>query len=227
MAVHADIARGTVSELGSTDRRWVDGDAGYAKGDDEERIDWLRVVPFIALHVAVLAVFWVGWSWTAVAVAAGSTDPGVFVTVAVNVGVAVGSTSVAVGLGLAFLQVGVVEQRLPGGQGGQRHRTGLDEGELLGLERQLVLLGHDRDALEKKRKPTFPVAVGPHQGEPAVVFLPVDLEEEAQVEKRPREQLPMTQQQSDEETPETAVAVEIGMQRLELNVEQTDAHERR
>lgn len=40
----------------------------HAAGD--EPIDWLRVLPFIALHLAALGVLWVGWSWIAVAVAA-------------------------------------------------------------------------------------------------------------------------------------------------------------
>ncbi len=34
-------------------------------------VDWYRVIPFIAVHVACLGVIWVGWSWTAVAIAAG------------------------------------------------------------------------------------------------------------------------------------------------------------
>ena len=34
-------------------------------------VDWVRVLPFIAMHGACLAVIWVGWSWTAVGVAAG------------------------------------------------------------------------------------------------------------------------------------------------------------
>ena len=38
---------------------------------DERRVDWLRVIPFIAMHLVCLAVFWVGWSWQAVAVAVG------------------------------------------------------------------------------------------------------------------------------------------------------------
>ncbi len=33
------------------------------------RIEWLRCLPFLLLHVACIAVFWVGWSWTAVAIA--------------------------------------------------------------------------------------------------------------------------------------------------------------
>jgi stearoyl-CoA desaturase (delta-9 desaturase) len=34
------------------------------------RIDWIRAIPFIGMHVGCLAVFAVGWSWLAVAVAA-------------------------------------------------------------------------------------------------------------------------------------------------------------
>ena len=32
-------------------------------------VDWVRVAPFVAMHLACLAVFWVGWSWAAVSVA--------------------------------------------------------------------------------------------------------------------------------------------------------------
>jgi len=38
---------------------------------DTTVVDWFRVIPFIAMHLACLAVFWVGWSWTAVGVAFG------------------------------------------------------------------------------------------------------------------------------------------------------------
>ena len=51
---------------------WFDTTAGSRDESDGSRIDWLRAVPFAALHVACLAVFWVGVSWTAVAVAAAS-----------------------------------------------------------------------------------------------------------------------------------------------------------
>jgi len=34
-------------------------------------VDWVRVLPFLAMHGACLAVIWVGWSWAAVGVAAG------------------------------------------------------------------------------------------------------------------------------------------------------------
>jgi stearoyl-CoA desaturase (delta-9 desaturase) len=53
--------------------QWFDADSGAGHGEQpkqlEERVDWLRCLPFIALHLGCLGVFWVGWSWTAVAVA--------------------------------------------------------------------------------------------------------------------------------------------------------------
>ncbi|MBK8283900.1 MAG: acyl-CoA desaturase [Ahniella sp.] len=52
--------------------RWFDtsSDTPAAEGD-ESRVDWLRVVPFIGLHVtAIVGLFLVGWSWVAVSVAA-------------------------------------------------------------------------------------------------------------------------------------------------------------
>ena len=51
--------------------RWFDTNA-IDNGNDEraERIDWLRVVPFIGLHLACIGVIWVGWSGIALAVAA-------------------------------------------------------------------------------------------------------------------------------------------------------------
>ncbi|GAB6195102.1 acyl-CoA desaturase [Lysobacter xanthus] len=52
-------------------RRWFDTGAGVDTGDAvaSDRPDWLRAVPFIALHVACVAVVWVGTSATAVGVA--------------------------------------------------------------------------------------------------------------------------------------------------------------
>ena len=44
---------------------WFDTSAAASDEGDPDRIDWLRVVPFIALHLACLAVFWVGFSWFA------------------------------------------------------------------------------------------------------------------------------------------------------------------
>jgi stearoyl-CoA desaturase (Delta-9 desaturase) len=37
----------------------------------EESIDWWRVLPFVGLHLALIALYWVGWSPFAVAFAAG------------------------------------------------------------------------------------------------------------------------------------------------------------
>jgi stearoyl-CoA desaturase (delta-9 desaturase) len=48
-------------------RQWVDNDAIPADG---RGIDWLRVAPFFALHLACLGVFWVGVSPAALALAA-------------------------------------------------------------------------------------------------------------------------------------------------------------
>jgi len=38
---------------------------------DTRHVDWVRVAPFIAVHLACFGVLWVGWSAAAVAVAAG------------------------------------------------------------------------------------------------------------------------------------------------------------
>lgn len=56
--------------LGRKLRRWFDtsvGDIDEAKAD---RIDWLRAVPFIALHLTCIGVIWVGVSPIALTVAA-------------------------------------------------------------------------------------------------------------------------------------------------------------
>jgi stearoyl-CoA desaturase (delta-9 desaturase) len=46
--------------------RWFDtGQAVAADPAKLDRIDWLRVLPFIGLHLACLGVFWVGFSWFA------------------------------------------------------------------------------------------------------------------------------------------------------------------
>jgi stearoyl-CoA desaturase (delta-9 desaturase) len=52
--------------------RWFDNEAGdFPEDDGGRKIDWLRTVPFIVLHLACLAVFWVGVSPVAVGVAVG------------------------------------------------------------------------------------------------------------------------------------------------------------
>ncbi|MCX4189439.1 acyl-CoA desaturase [Methylophaga sp. OBS3] len=50
--------------------RWFDNGTAYTPARSGNRqVDWLRIIPFIALHLACLAVFWVGISATAVAIA--------------------------------------------------------------------------------------------------------------------------------------------------------------
>lgn len=54
----------------TTLRRWFDTDAAPADSDNDERVDWLRAVPFVALHMACIGVLWVGVSPVALLVAA-------------------------------------------------------------------------------------------------------------------------------------------------------------
>lgn len=55
--------------------QWIDSD--YAPGGAEamrnepDRVDWMRCIPFIILHLGCFAVIWTGWSATAVWVAFG------------------------------------------------------------------------------------------------------------------------------------------------------------
>jgi len=48
---------------------WFDARALGDGGGDPRRIDWLRQVPFLAIHAGCIAIFWVGTSPIAVAVA--------------------------------------------------------------------------------------------------------------------------------------------------------------
>ena len=53
--------------------RWLDSWAAAPddSASDTRSIDWLRVLPFLALHLCCLFVLRVGWSWTAVGLAFG------------------------------------------------------------------------------------------------------------------------------------------------------------
>ena len=52
--------------------RWFDTETEAEAGVDAQRIDWVRVIPFIGLHVAaVVGVYFVGFSWFAFWVAVG------------------------------------------------------------------------------------------------------------------------------------------------------------
>lgn len=55
--------------------RWFDAGAAASEGLETyaktaDRVDWMRCLPFIALHLACFAVIWVGWSSVAVLTAA-------------------------------------------------------------------------------------------------------------------------------------------------------------
>jgi len=53
--------------------QWIDAD--YFPGGVEaaksqpDKVDWVRCLPFVALHLGCLGVIWTGWSWTSVGVA--------------------------------------------------------------------------------------------------------------------------------------------------------------
>ena len=49
---------------------WIDSHAVKAKVEtSSKKIDWVRILPFIFLHLGCLGVFWVGWSWMGIGVA--------------------------------------------------------------------------------------------------------------------------------------------------------------
>lgn len=62
---------GPAAALRAAMGRWLDSEIDYDGADEADRIDWLRVLPFLLMHVACLAVVLVGWSPVAVAVAVG------------------------------------------------------------------------------------------------------------------------------------------------------------
>jgi stearoyl-CoA desaturase (delta-9 desaturase) len=62
--------RAAPSRLRATFHRWVDSQAVAGDEPDSERVDWLRVIPFVGMHVGCIGVVWVGRSATALVVAA-------------------------------------------------------------------------------------------------------------------------------------------------------------
>jgi stearoyl-CoA desaturase (Delta-9 desaturase) len=60
-----DRVRLVLASLG----RWFDSGTERATDCDGDRIDWLRTAPFVAVHLAWLAVFWVGVSSVALEIA--------------------------------------------------------------------------------------------------------------------------------------------------------------
>jgi stearoyl-CoA desaturase (delta-9 desaturase) len=65
MAPQVDRVRLVLASLA----RWFDSGTERATDCDGNRIDWLRTAPFIAVHLACLAVFWVGVSRLALEIA--------------------------------------------------------------------------------------------------------------------------------------------------------------
>ncbi|MGD1970594.1 MAG: acyl-CoA desaturase [Desulfobacterales bacterium] len=52
--------------------RWFDTEASaeHVRSTDVKQVDWLRIIPFLIMHLMCLGVIWVGWSWFAVLTAA-------------------------------------------------------------------------------------------------------------------------------------------------------------
>lgn len=61
----------TQNRIFLTVSRWFDSWAGSERvaADEPQRVDWMRCMPFLAMHVLCLGVIWVGWSPFAVAFA--------------------------------------------------------------------------------------------------------------------------------------------------------------
>jgi stearoyl-CoA desaturase (delta-9 desaturase) len=52
--------------------RWFDtGGSPAAVDKNLDKVDWLRLAPFVGLHLLCFGVIWVGFSWGALAVAGG------------------------------------------------------------------------------------------------------------------------------------------------------------
>jgi stearoyl-CoA desaturase (delta-9 desaturase) len=62
-------ARSTLTQPIRLIAAWFDNSAVEADGSGERRIEWLRLLPFIGMHLACFGVIWVGASFTAVMVA--------------------------------------------------------------------------------------------------------------------------------------------------------------
>ncbi len=73
MARRPAVAPAARWQMPAAVRRWFDtsaaADAAVEDAGAAARIDWLRAVPFIGMHLACLGVLWTGASWFAVGVA--------------------------------------------------------------------------------------------------------------------------------------------------------------
>jgi len=66
------IKPGIARRLWTSFVRWFDterSDVAASHAPHARRVDWVRVLPFLGMHIACLGVIWVGVSWFAVAVA--------------------------------------------------------------------------------------------------------------------------------------------------------------
>ena len=69
------MIRKSLNRVATSIVRWIDAEHGNPAASIDagtpDRIDWVRCIPFVILHLICLGVFWVGWSWIAVEVAVG------------------------------------------------------------------------------------------------------------------------------------------------------------
>jgi len=75
MSASHDTTQSTVkANLKDALWRWLDTNPSSSNSHmdsvDPKQVDWLRVIPFVAIHLGCLGVLWVGWSPFAVVVAA-------------------------------------------------------------------------------------------------------------------------------------------------------------
>ncbi|HEY6893424.1 MAG TPA: fatty acid desaturase [Rhodanobacteraceae bacterium] len=64
-----NTAESLAARSARTLRRWIDTNANPDDPASPDRIDWMRALPFLGMHVACIGVLWVGVSPTAIAVA--------------------------------------------------------------------------------------------------------------------------------------------------------------
>ncbi len=87
-----------------------------------------------------------------------------------------------------------------------------------------VALCNCRNGFEEKCDPTLPIAIRAHSRKPTIILAPVALEEKAPIQKRRAEHAEVLEQQRHQQAADSSVAVEVGVDRLELNVQETRAH---
>jgi hypothetical protein len=94
------------------------------------------------------------------------------------------------------------------------------------LRRLNSLVGDTANSIEEEVQPALPIPVQTHCVQPAVGLGPVPFEEERQVKERLAEQPPRLQQHADEQAFNAPVSVEVGVDGLQLDVDQACAHKR-